>query len=102
MTCRAVIYARFSDADLQSAHSIEDQERICRERAAAIGVEVIEVFADYGISGMTISQRPEMQRLMRQAAARAFDMVIAEDLDRLSRGQADTATIFEDLSHNDV
>jgi len=31
---RAVIYARFS-TDLQSVASIEDQARICRERASA-------------------------------------------------------------------
>ena len=35
----AAIYARFS-TELQSVASIEDQARLCRERAAALGLTV--------------------------------------------------------------
>jgi site-specific DNA recombinase len=53
---RAVIYARYSTEN-QSANSIEDQVRICRARAEREGWTVVEVYADYAISGAS-AQRP--------------------------------------------
>ena len=42
---RAVIYARYS-SDNQREASIEDQVRLCRERAEAGGDHVVEVYSD--------------------------------------------------------
>ena len=53
---RAAIYARFSTT-MQREASIEDQVRICRERAALERCEVIEVFSDMAISGAS-TRRP--------------------------------------------
>ena len=47
---RAAIYARFS-TDLQSAASIEDQVRVCRERIGQEGHQAVEVNVDRVISG---------------------------------------------------
>jgi DNA invertase Pin-like site-specific DNA recombinase len=38
--------------------------------------------------------RPGIQKLMQDAAAKKFDVVIAEALDRLSRDQEDVAGIY--------
>ncbi|MGR3715313.1 MAG: recombinase family protein, partial [Thermohalobaculum sp.] len=46
---RAVIYARYS-SELQRAASIEDQVRLCRERCAREGWEVVQVFQDRAVS----------------------------------------------------
>ncbi len=40
---RAVIYARYS-SDLQSEASIDDQIRLCKERAVRDGMTVADVF----------------------------------------------------------
>ncbi len=47
---RVAIYARFSSA-LQSEASIEDQLRICRERAEREGWTVTEIFHRHGDLG---------------------------------------------------
>ena len=47
---RAVIYARYS-TDLQSAASVDDQVRLCRERVEHENGTVIEIYADHAISG---------------------------------------------------
>ena len=60
---RAVIYARYS-SDLQSAASIEDQIRLCRERVEQENGTVIDVYADYAISGSSVRNRPSMQALL--------------------------------------
>ena len=92
---RAAIYARFS-SDLQRDASIEDQIRSCREFAARQGLEVVETYADHAISGASL-MRPGIQKLLRDAQSGRFEMVIAEALDRLSRNQADIATIHQRL-----
>ena len=97
---RAAIYARFSSA-LQSEASIEDQLRICRERAEREGWTVAEIFTDMAISGASM-QRPGVQRLMQEASRGEFDIIVAEALDRLSRDQADVATLFKRLSFHGV
>ena len=60
---RAAIYARFS-TDLQSAASIDDQVRVCRERIEQDGHKVVQVHADRAISGASLA-RPGIQSLMR-------------------------------------
>lgn len=97
---RVAIYARFSSA-MQSEASIEDQFRICRERVARDGWTVTEEFSDMAFSGASM-QRPGVQRLIAAASRGAFDVIVAEALDRLSRDQADVATLFKRLSFHGV
>jgi DNA invertase Pin-like site-specific DNA recombinase len=98
---RAAVYARYS-SDLQSSASIDDQVRLCRERAAQLGHDVVEVFSDYAISASTLRNRPGMMALMEAARQGQFDLVFAEALDRVSRDQEDVAGIFKRLTHADV
>jgi len=93
---RVAIYARYS-SDHQRAASIEDQFRICRERAGREGWEVVETYKDAGISGASMILRPGIQTLLQDAQAGRFDVVLAEALDRISRDQADVATLFKHL-----
>jgi DNA invertase Pin-like site-specific DNA recombinase len=97
---RCAIYARYS-SDLQTDRSIADQLLICRERAAREGWEIVETFADSAISGATM-HRPAIQRLMAAAETGAFDVVLCEALDRLSRDLADTAEIHKLLTFYQV
>jgi site-specific DNA recombinase len=85
---RAAIYARYS-TDLQSASSIEDQIRLCRERVEKDNGSIVEIYSDYAISGSSVRNRPGMRALLETAKSGKFDCVIAEALDRLSRDQED-------------
>jgi site-specific DNA recombinase len=98
---RAAIYARYS-SDLQSEASIDDQVRLCRERAERDGMTVTEVFTDYAISGGNLSNRPGMLSLMDAAKRGDFEVVIAEALDRISRDQEDIAAIYKRLDHAEI
>jgi len=93
---RAALYARFSSL-MQRDASIEDQERLCRERAARDGWQIVDAFADRALSGASM-MRPGLQALIAGAIGGRFDVVIAEALDRLSRDQADVAAIYKRLS----
>lgn len=85
------IYARFSSEGQREA-SIEDQVRRCRSFVEARGGVVTEamVFADRAMSG-TGADRPSLNRLLQLATSnpRQIDVVVVEDLSRLSRSTAD-------------
>ena len=98
---KAVIYARYS-SDLQSETSIDDQVRLCRERAEYEDMTVIEIYSDYAISGGNLSNRPGMLSLLDAAKGGGFAVVYAEALDRISRDQEDIAAIFKRLTHANV
>ena len=93
---RVALYARYS-SDAQSAASIEDQFRACREQAAGEGWRVVGTYQDAAISGASMTLRPGVQALLQDARRGAFDTVLAEALDRVSRDQADVASLFKHL-----
>ncbi|MEA1674062.1 recombinase family protein [Nitrospirillum sp. BR 11163] len=97
---RVAIYARYS-SDMQDERSIEDQVRLCRDRAATLG-QVVEVYADYAISGTSLKTRPAALKMMADAKQGLFDAVVTENLDRISRDQEDTAGMFKRLGHAGV
>ena len=92
---RVAIYARYS-SDQQRDASIEDQVRVCRERAAREGWQVVGVYTDHAVSGTSL-MRPGIQQLLQDALAGKFEIILAEAMDRLSRDQADIAGIFKRL-----
>ncbi len=93
---KAAIYARYS-SDLQSDASIEDQIRLCNERAMSAGGDIVQTYTDHAVSGASL-MRPGVQMLMQDAASGKFDVVFAEALDRISRDQEDIAAVFKRLS----
>ena len=97
---RAVIYARFS-TELQSASSLDDQVRLCRERIEQDGHELVNVYKDRAISGASL-MRPGIQSLMQDASRGAVDVIYAEALDRISRDQEDVAGFFKRLRFANV
>src|SRR3546814_12920132 len=93
---RAALYARYS-SDQQSSASIADQQRICRERAEREGWQLVGSFEDAAISGASMILRPGIQKLLADAQAGKFDIVLSEALDRVSRDQADVAALYKHL-----
>jgi DNA invertase Pin-like site-specific DNA recombinase len=93
---RVALYARYSH-DLQRDASIEDQFRICRDQAKREDWRIVGTYKDAAISGASVILRPGIQTLLQDAQRGEFDVVLAEALDRISRDQADIATLFKHL-----
>lgn len=93
---KVALYARYS-SDNQSVASIEDQFRICHEQAAREKWKVVGTYHDAAISGASVILRPGIQSLLHDAQRGKFEIVLSEALDRVSRDQADVATLFKHL-----
>lgn len=92
---RAAIYARYS-TDQQSDASIEDQHRLCLRLIEGNGWREAETYSDRGLSGAS-HLRPAYQRLLEDARRNAFDVVVAEGPDRISRDQEHIAGFFKQM-----
>ena len=96
----SVIYARYS-SDNQREASIDDQVRVCREHIERQGWNYLHAYTDRALSGAS-ALRPGYQKLLEDARNGAFEVVVAEALDRLSRDQEDVAGLYKRLSFCDV
>jgi site-specific DNA recombinase len=90
---RTAAYARYS-SDSQREASLEDQLRNVRAFCARQGWPAPEEFTDQAISGARID-RPGYQRLLAQASQ--FDVILVDDLSRLSRDSIESATAVKRL-----
>jgi len=98
---RAAIYARFS-SDRQRDRSIDDQVALCHALAKRTGWTVTSVYADYAASASTVHRRPEFARMLADAENKQFDVIVAEDIDRLARGEGDAPKLRQRLEFHDV
>ena len=98
---RAVIYARYSPGPNQREESIEGQMRECRDVAKRHGLTVVREYADRRMSG-TNDERPDFQRMLRDADRKLFDVVITWKNDRFARNRYDAAIYKQRLKRNGV
>ncbi len=98
---RAALYARLA-ATPQDLRSLSDQITLAKSYAERNGFTIVDTYEDLGKSGASTLNRAEFQRMVLDAKAKRFDVIVTESLDRLSRNQADMAMLFEHLSFHDV
>ena len=99
-TNRAVAYCRFS-SDMQREESIDAQLRAIREYAERNGLVIVAEYIDRAKSA-TSDQRPEFQRMIREAASGGFSAVIIHKLDRFARNRYDSAHYRHQLKRHGV
>ncbi|MCO6387798.1 recombinase family protein [Aliihoeflea sp. 40Bstr573] len=98
---KAVAYARFS-TDRQNERSTEDQLDLCRDFAKREGLEIVATYADKAVSGASMHGRHELKRMLRDAYAGEFNVIVVEALDRLSRDMEDMAGIYKRLLFHNI
>ncbi len=97
---RIAIYSRKSKYT-GKGESIENQIEMCREyifnHIPNIRHEDITVYEDEGFSAKTLD-RPQFQKMLKDAAKAPFDYVVCYRLDRISRSVSDFSALIEDLA----
>src|SRR5436190_9168098 len=90
----AAIYVRVS-TDQQT---VENQIRELRQVAERRGWDVVEIYSDAGISGAKgRAGRPGLDRMLKEASRRKFDIVMAWAIDRLGRSLIDLLGTIQHL-----
>ena len=91
---KVAIYVRTSRAEQTTAN----QERELRAVAERRGYELVEIYADNGVSGAKgRNARPAFDRLCRDATRRRFDMIMAWSVDRLGRSLQDLVAFLSEI-----
>jgi DNA invertase Pin-like site-specific DNA recombinase len=76
--------------------------RLCRKHAGREQWQIVGSHEDAAIFGASTILRPGIQRPIRDARHGEFNTLLAEALDRISRDQADVATLFKHLKFASV
>jgi hypothetical protein len=95
------IYARYS-CEGQQAESIESQVKICRRYIERPGWTLTQIYDDAAISGASKNSRPAYIRMLLDAEAQRFEIILCEAIDRLSRKLADVANLFDRLTFHGI
>ena len=85
----AVIYARYSSHS-QTEQSIEGQLHDCYAYAEKNGYRIIGEYIDRALTGKS-DDRPDFQRMIKDAEKRQFQVVLVWKLDRFARNRYDSA-----------
>ena len=64
--------------------------------------DVYDLYADRGISGKSMANRPELGRLMRDAHDKKFDIIVFWALSRFTRSVSDLYNTMQILSDNNI
>lgn len=86
---RMSAYCRVSTIKDDQLMSLEAQKEFFEEYARKNGFELVEVYADEGISGTKLKNRKEFNRMMADAQRGRFDCVYVKDVSRLARNVVD-------------
>ncbi|MEK5489049.1 recombinase family protein [Lysinibacillus sp. FSL M8-0355] len=98
---RVAIYARVSTKEqAEEGYSIDEQKRLLTEWCDRNGYIVHEVYADRGISGKSIKNRPALVQLLDDAKHKKFDVVLVWKTNRLARKILDLLKIVEVFEHS--
>lgn len=99
---RVGIYVRVS-TEMQSSegYSIDGQINQIKEYCNFHHFEVKDIYADRGISGKSMN-RPELQRMLKDANEGLIDCVMVYKTNRLARNTSDLLKIVEDLHRQNV
>lgn len=96
---RAALYLRVSTDGQTTENQRLELERVAEQR----GWEIVGTYRDHGISGAKFGKdRPELERLRKDAARGKFDIVMAWHIDRIGRSTAQVAAFMEEMDQNKV
>src|SRR5436309_1908079 len=93
---RTALYMRVSTKG--HGQTTETQALALRDYAAHRGFTIVEEYRDEGISGLKDS-RPALDKLMRDARARRFDVVVVARFDRFARSVSHLLRALEEFGH---
>ena len=92
----AGLYIRVStERQVKEGYSVPAQKENLTKFAKQQGWNIFDIYADEGISGKNIKDRPNVKRLFEDIKNNKIDVVLLYKFDRLTRDSKDTEDIIE-------
>ena len=83
---KLALLLRVSSEEQRDRETIEIQREFLQEYCRLYGLEVVQIYADDGVSGtIPLHERPEGRRLLEDAKEGKFSTLLVYRLDRLGR-----------------
>src|SRR5215218_11098927 len=83
---RVALYLRVSSDEQRERQTIETQRVFLEQYCRLYELDVVETYADDGVSGtISMHERPEGRRLLEDAQVKKFETLLVYRLDRLGR-----------------
>ena len=99
---KIVAYCRVSTEKEQQLDSLEQQKEFFQEFARQNNYELVNIYADEGITGRQTKKRDEFNRMMRDARKGMFDMLVVKDISRFARNTVDLLTSVRELKSMNI
>ena len=97
MTKKVVLYCRVSTKDQNCERQITELRQIAKNH----NYHIIDEYIDTGFSG-SMKNRPELDRMMKDAFSKKFEMVMTLELSRMGRSTKNLLEIVEKLKEKDI
>ena len=97
MTKRVCLYARVSHASGDCVRQLVELKEVAENH----GWEIVDEYVDEGISGAKKS-RPELDRMLKDAMSRKFEVVATLELSRLGRSVSNMCEIVDLLKSKNI
>lgn len=94
---KVVLYCRVSTKDQNCDRQITELKEIAKNH----NYHIIDEYIDTGFSG-SMKNRPELDRMMKDAFSKKFEMVMTLELSRIGRSTKNLLEIVEKLKEKDI
>ena len=94
---KVVLYCRVSTKDQNCDRQITELRQIAKNH----NYHIIDEYIDTGFSG-SMKNRPELDRMMKDAFSKKFEMVMTLELSRIGRSTKNLLEIVEKLKDKDI
>jgi len=94
---KVVLYCRVSTKDQNCERQISELKEIAKNH----NYHIVDEYIDTGFSGL-LKNRPELDRMMKDAFSKKFEMVMTLELSRIGRSTKNLLEIVEKLKDKDI
>jgi DNA invertase Pin-like site-specific DNA recombinase len=83
-------YCRVSTDKDEQLHSLQAQRDFFTDFAVKNGHELVEIYADEGITGTSTARRTAFNRMLKSAERKEFELIVTKEVSRFARNTVDT------------
>lgn len=99
---RYAAYCRVSTGSDEQLNSLINQRKFFEEYVQKRGDDLINIYADRGISGKSMQNRTEFLKMLNDSKKELFDAVLVKDISRFARNTVDFLNGIRTLKSNGV